>query len=210
MSARKGFTLVELLMAVAVFSLVTSLVVFAFAQSLSLWERADRAAGAGDDLAFFGNWLRTLIHAADNLKLPYRGLTTAIFFGDERSFLFVSRDPLLNDSRLASFIRLEWKEGACVYAEQSFFSVSNSLIENDVPQFAEQHELIRGVEEGAFSYLTLVAGKESWVDRFDASMAGGLPRAVRSVFVREGRRWEITANILCSSRGRSPGLVEVL
>jgi len=197
----KGATLIELLVATTVFSLVVTLGFFAFSRTLSLWERTDGELGRSDDLVFFNTWIKDFFHSAVNLVLPYRGRRIPVFIGDRDRVLFITSNPLFASSHLASFVKIERVGETYVYAEQTLFLAEEAFRQSDEPRFSEDAVLLRGIESGEFSYLIKEQGRESWVDRYDSATTRALPFAVKLTLIRKGVRSEIFANILSGGPG---------
>ncbi len=193
----KGFTLLELIIAVAIFSLLTSVVFFAFSQSLSVWERADRAVEDSDDMILLCHWMKDVFHSAENIAIRGANNGPLIFFkGGKDKVYFISSNPLYGMRKLVSFVKIEFRNGALVYAEENFFRAESFFKNSGLPEFAKEFEIMTGVEDGRFAYLALEDEKESWKEEYDAEATTSMPRAVTIAFTRKGKPVEIRVDIL--------------
>jgi prepilin-type N-terminal cleavage/methylation domain-containing protein len=199
-----GFTLIELLIAIAIFSLMMSVVFVAFSQSVSIWERADRYADKSDALVFLNHWMKNLFHSAENQILRYHNKRMPIFLGDKDKVFFISSDPLMEASHIISFVKVEFKGGSIVYSEADLFRTEQQFQNSGQPAFPQEYEVFSGMEDARFSFLTLEDGKETWTSAFDSGKMLTIPRAVKIEFSYNGSHIEIRANIISDQKGRDP------
>jgi prepilin-type N-terminal cleavage/methylation domain-containing protein len=206
MRRNSGFTLIELLISVVIFMMITSLIFFSFSQSLSLWERADREIEKLDQMVFFDTWMKGLIHSADNVSLSLRSGTAPFFYGKNDSVLFLTDDPILNRNKVASFVRIEFKQGALVYAEENLFKSDLTVLSpSDIP-FGTEYPLLTEVEDGRLSYLAREGAAWDWRDHADSQKTFDIPKAVKIDFLHKGKRIEILAYIQGIAVKRNPAL----
>jgi prepilin-type N-terminal cleavage/methylation domain-containing protein len=204
MPGNKGFTLVELLIAIVIFSLVTGLVFMAFSQSVSLWERADKNVGKMDDVIFLNGRIKNLLHSAENILLNYRNSKVPLFIGGRDRVELVTSNPLLNPRRIMSLARIEISDGNLVYSEVSLLEREFFLKDFASVAFREKHPLISGIENGRFSFCSTSGGREEWTDQFDSTLIRAIPRAAKLEFTYDGIPVEIFCLIPVDARIQEP------
>jgi len=204
MGNRKGFTLIEMLVAVVIFSLVVGVVFYAFSQSVSLWERGDREIEKLDQLVFVEQWVNTLFRATENLMVSFNAQPAPLFWGERANAVFITSNPLLNGRNIASVVRMEFKNGGLFYAEENLFKTESLLKRAEAKSldFKTEYLLISPVEGGRISYLSWAEGKPVWTDSFDSGKRMAIPRAVKIAFSFQGKNIELLSPILADSAPR--------
>ena len=204
MSKDKGFTLIEVLIAIAIFSLVSTLIFYAFSQSLSLWERADKEAEKMDQLIFVNTWIKDVFHSAENLELDLQGQRTPLFIGTKERVLFLSSNPVLDRRKVTSIVRIEIRPGGIFYAEDHLFKRGISLDGLPAMDFDKEYPLLAGAEDGRLSYLIIENASLVWKDEVDAGKSRAVPKAVKIEFFYKGKKMEIVSYILSNAKDREP------
>jgi prepilin-type N-terminal cleavage/methylation domain-containing protein len=200
----KGFTLIEMLVAVVIFSLVVGVVFYAFSQSVSLWERADREVEKLDQLVFAEQWVNTLFRATENLMVFFNKRSAPLFWGEQAKAVFITSNPLLNGRNIASVVRLEFKNGGLFYAEENLFKTESVLKRADTPSldFKTEYPLITPVDRGRISFMAWAEGKPVWTESFDSAKQMQIPLAVKIAFSFQGKDIEFLCPILADSAPR--------
>ncbi|MGA2588228.1 MAG: prepilin-type N-terminal cleavage/methylation domain-containing protein [Candidatus Aminicenantales bacterium] len=199
-----GFTLVELLIAVVIFTMVSGLVFLAFSQSLSLWDRADKEIDKLDQLVFVNTWVKDVFHSAENFMLDYQNKRAPIFIGDPKKVLFITSNPLLSRNKITSFVRIEFRGTALIYAEESLFAPDLVTLGPAGLTFEKEYPLLTDIEEGVFSYFVPVNGLWTWAGQSDSEKSLALPKGVQLIFSYKGKRVEITAAMFANAMERDP------
>ncbi|SIN79534.1 type II secretion system protein J [Salinivibrio sp. ES.052] len=96
-NAALGFTLIEVLIALAVFSSVISLVMFGLDQGRLQWSKSTERANTYQELQLRKQWLSQLFNQANAsmFKQGY-GSETAFFYGDQKRVKFLSNAPIID------------------------------------------------------------------------------------------------------------------
>jgi general secretion pathway protein J len=174
--AQRGFTLVELVVALAI---VGALLVVAFGGlrvAVAAWHRGDERAEAHQH----ARSITVTVARAVGAAYPYRAARAegespvTLFKGDGGRLEFVSQAPLFPAAIPVAFtaVVIELREGA----ERPGLVVRQRLLPNHRP-FADATAVI---EDGAVTALRLsYLGEGGWQTEWDAEAQGGLPRAVR-------------------------------
>jgi len=194
-----GFTLIELLIAVTIFSMVTGLVFFAFSQSISLWDRADKEIEKMDEIVFVNTWLKDLIHSVENLPFRIGNRDLPVFFGDKEKVLFLTSNPILNKHKVVSFAKIEFRERQLIYAEESLLKKDMTAFIPPTMDFDKEYPLLSDVEEGRLSYLVLEKGIWTLTDETDSIKNRIIPRAVKVEFLYKGKKVEILSYVLADA-----------
>lgn len=193
MADRKGFTLVELLIALVIFSLIASLVFVSFGQGLSLWERADRKFDHWDQVVLFQDWWRGLLHGAESFQVQRRNVFQPLFLGEPQRLLFLTSSPLLQG--VPSLVEVAFQDGALTYAERSLFGLTPEELDERSFSFPSRHAMLQPVRDVEVEYLDQVEGKDVWAPRFDSAAGFRIPLAVRIRLVFKNEPLELLAGL---------------
>ena len=184
--ARKGFTLLELVIALVILAMIAGSVAAGIRLAVGSIERGEAVTrDAARIRAVIGIFERALL-SADPLPIPVGDNTTAYFVGEEKSvrFLTVGAPSAVHGggSRLISFFERTAGEGSGI----AVATASPFLAEG-----AERWEgtenariLVPGAGELAFTYSAgpTEEGAWEWVPAWDQNETGRLPAGVRVEF----------------------------
>ncbi|MBI4847028.1 MAG: prepilin-type N-terminal cleavage/methylation domain-containing protein [Nitrospirae bacterium] len=116
--SQKGFTLLELIIAITILSLITIIIGSAFRLGIGAWEKGERETSETQRLRVLSGLLSQQLKSAYpyKMKLEDQDEEVVLFKGDPESFLFVTS---LTDARFGGFkwIRYSVKEGELLYKE---------------------------------------------------------------------------------------------
>jgi prepilin-type N-terminal cleavage/methylation domain-containing protein len=183
--ARRGFTLVELVIALAILAMIAGSVAAGIRLAVGSIERGEAVAhDAARHRAALGIVERALM-SADPLPIPVGDNTTAFFVGQEKSVRFLTAGaPAVQGGglRLISFFERTGGGGnGIAMATASPFRVggAESWEGTEKPRF-----LVPGAGELAFSYSAgpTKEGSWEWLPSWDMKEKGRLPAAVRVEF----------------------------
>jgi prepilin-type N-terminal cleavage/methylation domain-containing protein len=203
-SSNRGFTLVEVLLALTIFALMGTILYGAFALGQKAVEKTQASFEKNQQRRAFADLLGSYIRSS----FPYRATPQdpAIYYqGEEQQLSFVSASSLALGGRGMAMIRISWREG-----ENGDGSLSLS---EDLPvRLGEesaaggQHNSVvlqEGIKQLRFAYLDPQSEGEEWEERWDASERKILPRAVRlSYQTGAGREVHWTFPIMISLLAR--------
>lgn len=94
-TSQQGFTLIEMLVAMAIFSVLMGLLMMGFSQGLSLWQRADDKAGHWQSLEWREQLLQHLFEQALAADFPLANGDLPRFEGAPDALSFLSGAPIL-------------------------------------------------------------------------------------------------------------------
>jgi len=194
MRKSRGFTVIELLIAMVIFSMITSLVFYSLTQAISLWERAEKEIKKLDKIIFFNHWFRDLFHSTENLALVYGDKNIPIFLGEQGKVVFVSSNPLMR--KVISIVKIELKNGGIYYSEENIYKNEISLKNLSALSFEDEFEMLSPVEEGTIFYLRPMKEEMVWDEEFHSDQMFTLPRSVKIVFLYQGKKVELISNII--------------
>lgn len=178
----RGFTLIEVVLALSIFALIGAVLYGAFSLSHSAVEKSQASFEGNQKLRSFTELLGSYIRSA----YPYRQSAqdrTVFFDGQEEHLTFVSSISLAMGGRGMAKIRIAWERG-----EQGEGPIQ---LEEEVPvRFSMSEDGAAGgilndvvvqerVKELRFAYLDPKSEDELWEERWDGSEKLALPRAVR-------------------------------
>lgn len=167
-STQAGFTLVEVILAIVILSLVTLIIGSGFRLGIDAWERGDRETS---DIQKY-RVLYELFSRQLKSSYPYRMKidedNVVIFKGESDSITFVT---VSNDSYVSGFrwIRYRYKDGALLFREGML--PDKKLFETNS---ADDEVIESNIGEVKFSYLASDA--EEWKGSWETG--DGLPAAV--------------------------------
>jgi general secretion pathway protein J len=187
-----GFTLIEVLLALTIFSLMGTILYGAFSLGHSAVQKSQGAFEKNQKLRSLGDLLGSYIRSSH----PYRASPqepTIFFDGTEDRLTFVSAFSVGLGGRGMAKIEIsggqEDESGTLMLTEETPVRMGEETAE--AAQRSSIH-LEEGVRELRFAYLDPEANEERWEEIWDGRERRALPRAVRLTYrTREGRavRW---------------------
>jgi len=170
---QRGFTLVEVLIALALFGLMIAMVFGVLSVGARSWEAAEPRAAALDDRLALGRFLRHQLAAA----LAWPDGDGPPLTGSEERLRFIAFPPLV--------IGLRGPQRFEIYQERDRLEVEVSPLDGEVPEGeAEMRRLtlLTGVKQVRFRYFD----GEDWTDHWDEKR---LPRLVEVRLDSDGPPW---------------------
>jgi general secretion pathway protein J len=179
----RGFTLIEVVLALSIFALIGAVLYGAFSLSHSAVEKSQASFEGNQKLRSFTELLGSYIRSA----YPYRQSaqdTTVFFDGQEDQLTFVSSISLAMGGRGMSKIRIAWEradEGEGPIQLEEEVPVRFNVSEDDHGTGGLRNDVIiqERVKELRFAYLDPKSEEEIWEERWDGREKLALPRAVR-------------------------------
>jgi general secretion pathway protein J len=168
-SSLKGFTLVELVVAITILSMVTLIIGSGFRLGIDAWEKGEKETGETQRLRVLSGLLSQQLKSAYPYKMEIEDEKKIVFKGDTHSIIFVTTqaDPSYGGFK---WIRYSYKNGNLLYAE--------GLLPDKkfLDKISKNEEIMDSdMEEVKFEYFSV--NDEEWKDSWD--FGDGLPGAVR-------------------------------
>jgi len=205
-----GFTLIEVLIAVAVFSSVISLVMFGLDQGRLQWEKSTDRAQTYHELQNRKQWLTQLFNQANAsmFRQSYGG-EVGFFYGDQRKLTFLSNAPIISGPGTYAKVELsieQHKSGQALFFSQWPYSdpYLSSTSEITQPSSLVLLEDVKNIEwQYYFPARTEPTSMENrfggfrsrpegyWSDNpYDAAFEQVIPPMVRLTFEWRGRAYQ--------------------
>lgn len=188
MMNRRAFTLLELLLSMALLSLLLLVALTSVHLGTRLWESGSRTAESGWVKRYFAR----AFQGAASSAFPYRSEDKLLFNGRPEGLEFVTTSKMYSGGPWggARLIEYSMEDGRLVVKEKTL-PLSDSA-------FAKTTELSRDVEKIVFSFL----GSAGWEDEWDGAEKDSLPLAIRVAVVFKDRRdvAEFTAPVMLRTR----------
>ena len=169
MKNKAGFTLLELILAITILSMVTLIIGSGFRLGVKAWEKGEAEAQETQRLRMLSGLISQNLKSAYPYKTEVEGRKVVLFEGDKNSVVFVTA---ITDSPRGSlkWVRYSYKDGILTFNEgmlpdKKFFD-----------KVSEDGEVIDAdIGEVTFEYFSLAEGtwKEAWAFGED------LPASVR-------------------------------
>lgn len=175
----RGFTLIEVVLALSIFALMGTILYGAFSLSHSAVEKAQRSFDRNQKLRSFVDLLGSYIRSA----YPYHASLQdpAVFYdGQEDQLTFISSFSLAMGGRGMAKITISWdgaeeEQGSLRLEEEVPVRLDGGGLRNSIA-------LEEGVKEFRLAYLDPTSEEEKWQERWDAKEKRVLPRAVRLTY----------------------------
>ena len=192
-----GFTLIEVVMALAIFALMGGILYGAFSLSHSAVEKSDANATRSQKQRAIADLLGSYIRSA----FPYRESPqdkTIYFAGESAGLTFVSAYSQGMGGRGMAKIAISSDEDDTGHTVLKLAETAPVRLGADGGQ-SYSLELLASVRELRLAYLDPQAEDEIWEDRWEGRERGRLPRAVRFSYLNEtGREVRWTFPIMMS------------
>jgi general secretion pathway protein J len=165
----KGFTLLELILAIAILSLITLIIGSGFRLGINAWQRGETEASETQRLRVLSGLLSQQLKSAYPYRMKVEDKEVVIFKGESNSILFVTTlvDPSVGGFK---WVRYLYKDGTLLYKEGIL--PDKRLFE----RISGEEEIIdSNIGEVKFTYLS--SETEEWEESWE--LGKGLPRSVR-------------------------------
>jgi general secretion pathway protein J len=207
--SQKGFTLIEMILAMTIFALMGTVLYGAFSLSHSAVEKSQRSFENNQKLRAVDEILGSYIRSA----YPYRPSPqdgALLFAGEEAELTFVSSFSLAMGGRGMAKVRLFWE------GDEKHAGLLRLEEETPVRVLSEEgnegHEGLRnglvvreGVKEFRITYLDPQSDEEKWEERWDTKERNTLPRAIRLHYLtKEGREVQWVFPVMMSLLAQRP------
>lgn len=186
-----GFTLVELVIALAIMGVVVVLVFGAMRIGVRAWEKGERDIESRQRERIALDLLKRQISSAYSPPESFGLEQIPAFAGDPRGMEFLSKIPLLPEHRYG-LVTVRYRVAPVPGRREKRLLFSEGLPavgqrETETPgREGDVFALIGGFTEIGFQYLKASTEQEAagWEDVWDPEVDTGLPRAVKIVFMR--------------------------
>lgn len=187
-----GFTLIEVMLAMTIFALMSTVLYGAFSLSHSAVEKSQRSFERNQKLRAVDELVGSYIRSA----YPYRSSpqgSTILFVGEQADLTFVSSFSLAMGGRGMAKVHLFWEgnenRAGVLRLEEEIPVRVPSEEDSEKDQGISNGMVIReGVKEVRITYLDPQSDAEKWEERWDAGERNMLPRAVRLNYLTEEGR----------------------
>ena len=178
-----GFTLIEVVMALAIFALMGGILYGAFSLGHSAVEKSDANATRSQKQRAIADLLGSYIRSA----FPYRESPqdkTVYFTGESAALTFVSAYSQGMGGRGMAKITISSEEDDTGHIALKLAETAPVRIGADAGP-SHNLELLTNVREFRLAYLDPQAEDEKWEDQWEGRERGRLPRAVRFSYLNE-------------------------
>ncbi|MGB7949855.1 MAG: type II secretion system protein GspJ [Candidatus Binatia bacterium] len=181
--SQKGFTLVEVILALTIFALMGTVLYGAFSLSHSAVERSQRSFERSQKLRSVDETLGSYIRSA----YPYRSSpqgSAIVFSGQQAELTFVSSFSLAMGGRGMAIVRLFWegdddRAGKLRLEEETPVRIAGEDFNKEQQGIRNSMVVLEGLKELRMTYLDPESDQEKWEESWDAQERNRLPRAVR-------------------------------
>lgn len=164
-----GFTLVEILLAMTIMSIITLIVGSVFRLGINAWERGESETGQTQKLRILSGLISQQIKSAYPYWMNIEGENGVIFEGESDSLMFVTA---LADSSISGFkwVRYFYKDGVLYYNE-------GQLPDKEFHDKISDDEEVFDPEIGKVTFSYFSPEEEEWLDSWESGES--FPEAVR-------------------------------
>lgn len=168
-SGRSGFTLVEILLAMTIMSIVTLLVGSVFRLGVNAWERGESETGQTQKLRILSGLISQQIKSAYPYWMKTDDVNVVIFAGESDSLMFVTA---LADSSITGFkwVRYFYKNGVLYYSE-------GQLPDKELHDRISDDEEVFDPEIGEVTFSYFSSQEDEWLESWESGES--FPDAVR-------------------------------
>jgi general secretion pathway protein J len=191
---QSGFTLIEVMLAMTIFALMSTVLYGAFSLSHSAVEKSQRSFERNQKLRAVDELVGSYIRSAYPYRSSPQGSTSTILFaGEQADLTFVSSFSLAMGGRGMAKVHLFWEgnesRAGVLRLEEEIPVRVPSEEDSERDQGISNGMVIReGVKEVRITYLDPQSDEEKWEERWDAVERNMLPRAVRLNYLTEEGR----------------------
>jgi general secretion pathway protein J len=207
--SQKGFTLIEVMLAMTIFALMSTVLYGAFSLGHSAVEKSQRSFENNQKLRAVDELLGSYIRSA----YPYRPSPqdgALLFAGEEGELTFVSSFSLAMGGRGMAKVRLFWEgdekhAGLLRLEEETPVRVLSEEGNEGLEGLRNGLVIREGVKEFRITYLDPQSDEEKWEERWDAKERTTLPRAIRLHYLtKEGREVQWVFPVMMSLLAQRP------
>jgi general secretion pathway protein J len=169
MKNEKGFTLLELILAITILSMVTLIIGSGFRLGINAWERGEAEADETQKLRVLSGLMSQQLKSIYPYKMEIEEKEVVVFKGEPNSIMFVTT---LTDSSQGGlkWVRYLYENGVLLYKEGIL--PDKKLLE----KISGDEEIIdSNIREVKFAYFS--PDTDEWEESWD--LGRGLPKAVR-------------------------------
>ena len=154
---KKGFTLLEMLVAIVLITLLIGVAIFSFRMQL-LTIHKTKTEAINDVLKY--NQIKSALESIkyyvvqeyDMLNKPIRKLDY-FFHGSEKEALFITNNPIYSEK--VSLVQLTCKNKKLIYKEEPLYGYMNYLQPSFSPEKSHQLDIYSGLEKCEFYYVNM-------------------------------------------------------
>lgn len=214
----KGFTLIEVLVSLVIFSSVVSIALFGFEQGKQFWLRSSSQQQTIKYEYSRYLWLNSLFNQSVSSNFSYGYANSGPFFeGTNKRISFLSESPIISGPGTYAWVELNYQ------LTDAGIRIIFSETPNSDPywglypsQFSRTITLFEDVADFHFSYLMeqsvmgprgfMVRGDTVWVNQYDSRNTKSLPIMVKlSLTTKSGRSFDWYFSIPNQSRAGDIG-----
>lgn len=183
----RGFTLIEVVLALSIFALLGTILYGAFALSHSAVTKSQGSAGRSQKQRSTADLLGSYVRSA----YPYRSSPqeqTIFFAGESDSLTFISAYSHGMGGRGMAKIQISASEDDDGRAQLSLEEATPVRVNGDDGGSGPTHRVVlqERISKFRLDYLDPQADEETWQEHWDGQERRRLPRAVRLSFVEQG------------------------
>ena len=196
-SRNRGYTLIEVLVAMAIFAAMISLATMAFDQSLKQYRGLVEKG-----INFWGNARNLMFYKSFNCASDYyvhdnHGKWFLYFHGNQDLVSYVTLSPLVGDVPVVAWIEKERLDNGLLnvtYHELPVYTKTREEIERDYVfgdyKKGQAFRLLEKIDQLDISFYgyDLTKGAYTWAYDFEGEKRLGLPILIKMNYVREGKK----------------------
>ena len=169
LNSRKGFTLIEMIFAMTIMSLVAMIIAYGFHLGTDAWKRGERETGETQKLRVLSGLFYQQLKSAYPYQMDIDDEKVVFFEGESDSITFVTT---LTDSSFGGFkwVRYSFENGTLLYKE-------GLLPDKEWDEKTEGKEKVVDTDLGSVEFSFYSADEEEWNESWD--FGEYLPGAVK-------------------------------